>query len=102
MRNPRMTNRIIDLANLVIMKESEKIDIVLRGMYEFRGTGHNVAPGDFVPNMTLEDEIRIARWLLDQGLVKGNITNDGCHLKITVDGVMYCEEESLSQPDASV
>jgi len=84
------------------MKESEKIDIVLRGLYELRGLGKNASPCDFLPELTFEDEIRISRWLLDQGLAKGDITTDGCHLKIISDGVMYCEEDSQSHPGSPV
>lgn len=84
------------------MKETEKIDIVLRGMYEFRETGDNVAPSDFIPELSLEGERRISQWLLDCGLATGSFSNDGGHLRITTEGIFYCEEDSFSQPGSSV
>ncbi len=84
------------------MKETKKLDIILRGLYEYRGSDSNIAPHYFLNDLTLQDEIRLARWLLDEGLVKGTITQDGARLKITSDGVIYCEDDSVSHPGSPV
>ncbi len=84
------------------MKEAEKLDIILRGLYEFRSTGTHVAPSYFIPELTFEDEKRIGRWFEDSGYAKMLITQDGCRLKITSEGILYCEDDSSSHPGTSI
>ena len=84
------------------MKEAEILDIILRGLYEFRSTGSYVAPSYFIPELTFEDEKRMGRWFEDSGYAKMLLTQDGCRLKITSEGIMYCEDDSSSHPGTSI
>ncbi len=84
------------------MKESEKLDIILRGLYEYRSSDYYNTPHYFLPDLTMQDEIRLARWLLNEEMVQGTITQDGARLSITSIGVMYCEGNSMSHPGSPV
>lgn len=84
------------------MKETEKLDIILRGLYEYRGKGCWMTPRDFIPDLTFEDQYRIARWLDDHGYVISAMTQDSCMLKISTDGMMYCEGDSMSHPGSPI
>lgn len=85
------------------MTEKERIDIILRGLYEFRGTGKQVSPSTFLPDLTSDDERRITRWLESNGFVRANYISGGRTLvKLESEGVFYCEEDSQSQPGTPV
>lgn len=83
------------------MKEFEKIDITLRGLYEFRGTNTFCSPNKFIPNLSSIDAMRIAAWLRNKGFVKSP-NDSGYKMRLTSDGVMYCEGNSMSQPGSPV
>lgn len=84
------------------MKESERIDVVLRGLYEYKESGSWVSPREFIPRLKLEDEFRIANWLINNGYASGTKTQDSAYMKITSDGIFYCEDDSQSRPGKSV
>ncbi|HZV69820.1 MAG TPA: hypothetical protein VFG10_09755 [Saprospiraceae bacterium] len=85
------------------MTEKECIDVILRGLYEFRGTGKQKSPSTFLPDLSSDDERRISHWLEGKGYVKANYISGGrTLLKLETEGVFYCEEDSQSQPGTAV
>ncbi len=83
------------------MKEKEKIDIVLRGLYEYRNTKFFVYPKTILPSLTATEDGRISSFLHDGGLAI-RPGNGGYRLKITAKGVMYCEGDSQTFPGEPV
>ena len=80
------------------MKESEKRDIVLRGLYELRNTNIKSSPTRFLPDLSEEESRRIVEGLDNKGLVTViPISNRRYLMKINSDGVDYCEEDSFSR-----
>lgn len=84
------------------MKETEKLDIILRGLYELRSTDLYVSPSYFLPDLTREDEIRLGNWLRENNYVKMMMTQDLFELHIITEGVMYCEGDSMSHPGSPI
>lgn len=83
------------------MTEKQKIDIILRGLYEFKGTKTFCAPTMFLPDLSSNDSMRIAAWLRNNGFVNSP-GNSGFMMRLTSDGIMYCEDDSQSSPGSSV
>lgn len=83
------------------MTEKQKIDIILRGLYEFKGTKTFCSPTKFLPELSSDDSMRIAAWLRNNGFVNSP-GNSGFMMRLTSDGVMYCEDDSQSSPGNSV
>jgi len=84
------------------MKEIQNLDIILRGLYEFRDTGQKVSPGQFLPSLTYASSRRMAKELEALGLVDRIATQQADFLRLTSSGVMYCENNSFSLPGESV
>ncbi len=80
------------------MKESEKRDIILRGLYELRNTKEKASPTRFLPDLSEEESRRIVEGLNNKGLVTViPISNRRYLMKINSAGVDYCEEDSFSR-----
>lgn len=89
-----------------LMKQSEKLDLVLKWLYARRHERHNTLLKRIMEELNIyesrEDEDRIATRLHSDGLARAERMAAGTLLTITSEGVEYCEESSYSKPGFSL
>jgi len=89
------------------MKQTEKLDLILRELYKLRFDGHVYALKDICKenNIPIEpvNEVRaLASRLKDDGYVNATFTFDDSLVEITSYGVEYCEEDSYTYKNHSI
>jgi hypothetical protein len=88
------------------MKQTEKLDLILKKLYEckFDGKNHSIqeilkAAGIIVNR----DEVyELGKYLDSRGLIEMTSTKESITAEITSDGVEYCEEDSFSLSGHSI
>lgn len=89
------------------MKQSEKLDIILKELYEKRDERKPVLINELVKSAGLEvsqqELIRLCRKLKeDHYIALQEVSNTRMMGRITAEGISYCEEDSYSQKGQSV
>ena len=89
------------------MKQSEKLDLLLRELYNYKFDGHVYSLKEICQekNLPIEpyNEVRtLAHRLIDDRFITGNFTMDDCVAEITSYGVEYCEENSYTYRGHSI
>jgi len=82
------------------MKQSEKLDLILKGLYDYKDTGKyhsliGVCNAINIP-LALEEWNRLAHRLKDDGYVRTIFNYDDCMLQLTTYGIDYCEQDSYT------
>lgn len=85
------------------MKQFEKLDLILKKLYELRHERNNLALDAIMQDLNIyeseEERRRLAERLESDGLA--NVYKTGA-IVITHPGIKYCEENSYSQPGKSL
>lgn len=86
--------------NKTIMKQSEKLDLILKGLYEFKDTGKHYSIVAICNEMNIplavDEWNRLAHRLENDGYVKTIFFHNDCSLQLTTHGIDYCEEDSYT------
>lgn len=97
----------IKTQNNITMKQSEKLDLILRELYKYKNDGRYYSIGLISQslNIPLDSflELRnLAHRLESDGYIKTIFTRDDCSATLTSYGIEYCEENSYSYSGQSV
>ncbi|SHH92901.1 Alpha C protein N terminal [Flavobacterium sp. CF108] len=89
------------------MKQTEKLDLLLRELYKHKFDGHVHSLTQICEEKDLpiepHNEVRLlAHRLIDDGFITGNFTLDDCLAEITSYGVEYCEDDSYTYKGSSL
>ncbi len=89
------------------MKQSEKLDLILRELYKYKNDGKYHSIGLIcqslnIPLESLSELNKIATRLKDDGFIKASITLQDCSGELTSYGIEYCEENSYSYSGHSI
>lgn len=90
-----------------IMKQSEKLDLILRELYKNKNDGRYYSIGFICDNLNipLDSGIElnnIAHRLENDGFIKTMFTRGDCSATLTSHGIEYCEENSYSYSGHSI
>lgn len=83
------------------MKQSEKLDLILRELYQYKNDGTRRSIGFIcrsinIPLDTYNEIHTLTGKLKNDGYVKANFLNNDCNAELTSHGIEYCEENSYS------
>lgn len=89
------------------MKQSEKLDLILRELYKYKNDNRFYSIEDIfhtlnTPLDSLYETINLGERLKDAGFINAVFTNEGCVAKLTSYGIEYCEENSYTFTGHSV
>jgi hypothetical protein len=88
------------------MKQSEKLDLILQTLYQYRNEDKYYAMSDIVGHHNLAIEPgewrRLLTKLKDERLIKAEFTFDDSLVQITSDGIEYCEEDSFNHKGSPI
>ena len=89
------------------MKQSEKLDIILRALYEKRDDRNSHAVSEILKfcgiETNREEVVRLSKKLESDGFITlREISSSRMMARITAEGVEYCEEDSYSNKGRSV
>lgn len=87
-------------SNQYIMKQSEKLDLILKALYTLKDTGYyhsivEICQQNNIP-LGLEEWNRLSHRLENDGFVNTMFHHNDCNLKLTTHGIEYCEENSYT------
>jgi hypothetical protein len=91
----------------IIMKQSEKLDLILRDLYKYKNDGHHHSIGLICKalNIPLDSDLEmgnLASRLKTDGLINATITIGDSSAELTSSGIEYCEENSYSYTGHSI
>ncbi len=89
------------------MKQSEKLDLILRELYKYKNDGKYYSIGWIFQslNIPLDSALelnKIAHRLQDDGFIKTMFTHNDCSAELTSCGIEYCEENSYTYSGHSI
>ena len=89
------------------MKQSEKLDLILRELYKYKNRGKYLSIGYICQSLEIPlDSIlelrSLSKRLETDGYIKTIFTRDDCNADLTSYGIEYCEETSYSYSGHSV
>lgn len=89
------------------MKQSEKLDLILRELYKYKNDGKyysitSICESQNIPIDSQHEIFNISKRLHDDGFIKQSNTYDDCSAELTSYGIEYCEENSYSYSGHSV
>lgn len=89
------------------MKQSEKLDLILRELYKTKNDGTPYSISDIFRNLNIPldstfELLSIAELLKDDGFIKSFTMLTDCDALLTSRGIKYCEENSYSNPGHSI
>lgn len=93
--------------NLNNMKQSEKLDIILKELYQYRFDGKYYDIGGLLNDLNIDfepyTELRmLGKRLVDDGLIKTIWVRQGPAASLTSRGIDYCEETSYSYNNSPI
>lgn len=93
--------------NSNFMKQSEKLDLILRELYKHKNDGKYYSIGFICQSLNIPlDSVlelnKLAHRLKDDGFIKTMFTRNDCSAELTSYGIEYCEEDSYSYSGHSV
>jgi len=91
----------------MIMKQSEKLDLILRELYKYKNDGRHHSIGLICKalNILLDSDLEmgnLASRLKTDGLINATITIGDSLAELTSSGIEYCEENSYSYSGQSI
>lgn len=89
------------------MKQKEKLDLILKGLYEERNKISQSSIRELCQKYNIQIESfqefeRLTRRLIDDGLIEAMRMMDDCRARINSYGIEYCEENSYSYEGSSL
>lgn len=83
-----------------IMKQTEKLDLILRRLYDFKDNPMHSSIDRICKELKIPLAVnewsRLAHQLEDNGFVNTMFWENDCSLKLTADGIDYCEHDSYT------
>jgi hypothetical protein len=94
-------------SNSIAMKQSEKLDLILRELYKHKNDGKYYSIGWIYQSLNISiDSVleinRIGHRLEDDGFINASFTHNDCNAELTSHGIEYCEENSYTYSGHSV
>lgn len=91
----------------IFMKQSEKLDLILRELYKYKNDGKYYSIKWICQTLSipLDSNLelnKLAHRLKDDGYVKTIFQNNDCSAELTSYGIDYCEEDSYSYSGHSI
>ena len=104
---PKDSNETQTKINTNFMKQSEKLDLILRELYKHKNDGKYYSIGYICQslNIPLDSSLelnKLAHRLKDDGFIKTIFQRNDCSAELTSYGIEYCEEDSYSYSGHSV
>jgi hypothetical protein len=104
---PEVQNTIESTNNMTFMKQSKKLDLILRELYKHKNDGRYYPIGWICQtlNIPLDSDLelnKLAHRLKDDGYIKTIFQRGGPSAELTSHGIEYCEEDSYSYPGQSI
>lgn len=95
------------MENKISMKQSEKLDLILRELYKHKNDGTYYSIGVICENINIPldsniELMNLARRLENDDFIKPLYTLNNCSAELTSYGIEYCEENSYSYSGSSV
>ena len=89
------------------MKQSEKLDLILRELYKYKNESRFYSFKEIFETINISFDsvnelVRLGERLEANGFINAIITNGDCSGKLTSYGIEYCEEDSYSYSGHSV
>jgi hypothetical protein len=89
------------------MKQSEKLDLILRELYKYKNDGKYYSIGWIcqslgIPLDSVLELNKLAHRLEDDGYIKTMFSHNDCSAELTTYGIEYCEEDSYSYSGHSI
>lgn len=89
------------------MKQSEKLDLILRELYKYKNNGKYYYIGQICQSLDIPiDSVleinKLSHRLKDDGFINAMFTHNDCSAELTSYGIEYCEEDSYSYSGYSV
>jgi hypothetical protein len=89
------------------MKQSEKLDLILRELYKYKNNGKYYSIGWICQTLNIPlDSIlelnKLAHRLKDDGFINPMFTHNDCSAELTSYGIEYCEENSYTYSGHSI
>lgn len=93
--------------NSNFMKQSEKLDLILRELYKYKNDGKYYSIDSICEtvNIPIDSALelnKIAHRLKNDGYINTMFTHNDCNAELTTHGVEYCEENSYSNSGHSI
>lgn len=93
--------------NNLNMKQSEKLDLILRELYKYKNDGKNHSLGFICQssNIPIDSDIefyKLANRLKKDGFISASFTHNDCFADLTSYGIEYCEENSYTYKGHSI
>ncbi len=93
--------------NSKFMKQSEKLDLILRELYKYKNNGKYYSINVICQalNIPIDSSLelnKIAHRLKDDGFINPIFTHNDCSAELTSYGIEYCEENSYSYSGNSI
>ena len=94
-------------SNKINMKQSEKLDLILRELYQYKNDGKYYSIGWICQSLNIPlDSIlelnKLAHRLKDDGFINTMFTHNDCSAELTSFGIEYCEENSYTYSGHSI
>ncbi len=94
-------------SNTKFMKQSEKLDLILRELYKYKNDGKYYSIGWICEthNISLDSVLelnKLAHRLKDDGYINTMFKHNDCMAELTTYGIEYCEEDSYSYSGHSI
>lgn len=94
-------------SNTKFMKQSEKLDLILRELYKYKNDGKYYSIGWICQtlNIPLDSFLelnKLAHRLKDDGFINPMFTHNDCSAELTSYGIEYCEENSYTYSGHSI
>jgi hypothetical protein len=87
-------------SNQINMKQSEKLDIILRALYETKDSGRHTSIYEICKKLNIplaiDEGKRLAHRLQNDGYVKATFLHHDSLLILTTHGIDYCEQDSYT------
>lgn len=89
------------------MKQSEKLDLILRDLYKYKNDGKNYSIGNICQtlNIPIDSDLelnKLAHRLKKDGYINALFTHNDCLAELTSYGIEYCEGDSYSYSGHSI
>lgn len=89
------------------MKQSEKLDLILRELYKYKNDGRFYSFKEIfqtinIPFDSIDELLSLGERLEDDRYINASFTNGDCVAKLTSYGIEYCEDDSYSYSGHSV
>ncbi len=89
------------------MKQSEKLDLILRELYKYKNDGKYYSIGWIcqtlnIPTDSILELNKIAHRLKDDSYINTIFSHNDCQAELTTYGIDYCEEDSYSYSGSAI